>query len=136
MHPENVILSTFRWLRFSEEDIITAETLLEQTHIVPRQSCWFAQQSTEKALKAVLVFLQIDFPRTHDLDALRNLIPNNWQFKHEHTDLASLSEWAVEARYPSEWEEPTLTDARNAVEQARAVYKSVSDEIKHKTKQD
>ncbi len=33
MHPENVILSTFRWLRFSEEDLITAETLLEQTHI-------------------------------------------------------------------------------------------------------
>ena len=53
-----------RWLRYAEEDLITAETLLQQPHLPPRQSCWYAQQSTEKALKAVLIFLEIDFPRT------------------------------------------------------------------------
>ena len=63
------------------------------------------------------------------LDALRNLIPNNWQLKTVHSDLASLSEWAVEARYPGEWQEPTIIDASEAVEQARTVWTSVSKEM-------
>lgn len=134
MMPNNQFSETERWLRYAEEDLITAETLLEQPHVAPRQTCWFAQQAAEKALKAVLVFLQIDFPRSHDLDALRNLIPDNWQLKAIHPDLASLSEWAVEARYPGEWREPTKTDASSAVKQARAVWKSVSTEIAQQKK--
>jgi HEPN domain-containing protein len=74
----NQFSETARWLRYAEEDLVTAETLLGQPHVVPRQACWLAQQSAEKALKAVLVFLQIDFPRSHDLDALRNLIPKQY----------------------------------------------------------
>ena len=84
-----------RWLRYAEEDLIAAETLLGQPHVVPRHACWLAQQAAEKALKAVLVFLQIDFPRSHDLDALRNLVPDGRQLKVDHPDLASLTEWAV-----------------------------------------
>lgn len=52
--------------------------MIEQEGMIPRHVCWLAQQATEKALKAILVFLQIDFPRRHDLDALRNLIPDGW----------------------------------------------------------
>jgi HEPN domain-containing protein len=79
----------------------------------------------EKALKAVLVFLQIDFPRRHDLDALRNLIPGTWPLKEEHPDLAELTEWAVEARYPGDWPDATEEDACFAVQQARSVWQSV-----------
>ena len=73
MQTTEVLTETDRWLRYAEEDLITAETLLAQAHIPPRQACWHAQQAAEKALKAVLIFLQIDFPRTHDLNVLRNL---------------------------------------------------------------
>jgi len=76
-------------------------------------------------LKAVLVFLQIDFPRSHDLDALRNLVPDGWQLKEDHPDLADLTEWAVEARYPGDWPEATEAEARPALQQARAVWTSV-----------
>ena len=68
MQTTEVFAETARWLRYAEEDLITAETLLAQAHIPPRQACWHAQQATEKALKAVLIFLQIDFSRTHDGD--------------------------------------------------------------------
>ena len=80
------------------EDLITAETLLKQPHVPPRQACWHAQQATEKAIKAVLVFLEIDFPRTHDLDALRNLVPDSWHLKTAHPDLSNLTRWVAEAR--------------------------------------
>jgi HEPN domain-containing protein len=113
------------WLRYAQEDLTAAEAMLKQEDMVPRHACWLAQQAAEKALKAILVFLQTDFPRHHDLDALRNLVPSGWRVKEAHTDLADLTEWAVEARYPGDWPEASEEDARGAVEKARAVWESV-----------
>lgn len=76
-------------------------------------------------MKAVLVFFQIDFPRRHDLDVLRNLIPSGWHLKEEHPDLAELTEWAVEAHYPGDWLDATEEDALSAVQRARGVWQSV-----------
>jgi HEPN domain-containing protein len=118
-----------RWLRYAQEDLRTAEALLAQKGIPPRHICWLAQQAAEKALKAILVFLQVDFPKIHDLDALRNLLPDGWKVKSEHSDLADLSEWAVEARYPGDWPEADEAEAISAVERARAILKSVSDDL-------
>ena len=129
MQVPDQLTDTARWLRYAKEDLITAETLLRQPHVPPRQACWHAQQSAEKALKAVLIFLQIDFPRTHDLNILRNLAPDSWQLKATHPDLASLTGWAVEARYPGEMPEATNADASKAVKQARAVWTSISTEL-------
>jgi hypothetical protein len=46
-------------------------------------------------------------PFWHNLDALRNLLPPGWSVKQEHPDLAELTAWAVEARYPGDWPEAT-----------------------------
>jgi len=125
MNETERLAETRRWLRYAQEDLEAAETLLQQQTVVPRHICWLAQQAAEKAIKAILVFLEIDFPWRHDLDALRNLIPAGWQVRDEHPDLAGLTEWAVEARYPGDWPEATEADARSAAEQARAVWESV-----------
>ena len=45
--------------------------------------------------------MEIEFPFTHDLDRLRDLLPEGWRVKTEFPDLAELTIWAVEARYPS-----------------------------------
>lgn len=129
MQTTDRLEDTVRWLHHAKEDLTTAETFLGHPHMPSRQSCWSAQQSAEKALKAVLIFLQIDFPRTHDLDTLRDLVPESWQLKAAHSDLASLTEWAAEARYPSDMPEATNADASKVVEQARAVWTSVSTEL-------
>jgi HEPN domain-containing protein len=73
----------------------------------------------------VLVLEQVDFPRRHDLDALRKLLPEGWQIAPELADLARLTEWSVEARYPGDWSDASKSDAQQAVEQARAVCESV-----------
>ncbi|HJY80461.1 MAG TPA: HEPN domain-containing protein [Candidatus Binatia bacterium] len=125
MNETERFVETRRWLRYAREDLEAAAALVTQQTVVPRHICWLAQQAAEKALKAILVFLEIDFPWRHDLDALRNLIPAGWQVKDEHPDLAGLTEWAVEARYPGDWPDATDADARSAVEQARAVWESV-----------
>jgi len=114
-----------RWLRYAHQDLGTAELLLGQPSVAPRQACWLAQQAAEKGLKAALVFLQIEYPKRHDLDVLRNLLPAGWQVKEEHPQLGALTEWAVEARYPGDWSEATETEAQTAVTQARAVWERV-----------
>lgn len=126
MQTADRLEDTARWLRYAEEDLITAETLLGQSHVPPRQSCWFAQQSAEKALKAALIFLQIDFRRTHNLNVLRDLLPDSWQLKTSLPNLQNLNKWAVEARYPEKMREVTKAAATEAVEQAQSVWTSVS----------
>ena len=129
MQATEVFAETARWLRYAEEDLITAETLLAQPHIPPRQACWHAQQAAEKALKAVLIFLQIDFPRTHDLNVLRSLVPNSWHFKTAHPNLARLTDWVADARYPGDVPEPTKAEAITTVKHARAVCTDASTEL-------
>jgi HEPN domain-containing protein len=132
MNEAEHLVETRRWLRYAREDLEGAEALLAQRVIVPRHICWLSQQAAEKAIKAILVFLALDFPQRHDLDALRNLVPDDWQVKTKHPDLATLTEWAVEARYPGDWPDANEADARTAVEQARAVWESIqADFLRH-----
>jgi HEPN domain-containing protein len=125
MSESEARVDALRWLRYAAEDLRTAERLLGEAGVPPRQACYLAQQAAEKALKAVLVLLQIDFPRTHDLDRLRGLIPSRWSVATAHPDLAALSAWVAEARYPGDWPDATEPEAREAVNQARAVVTSV-----------
>lgn len=118
-----------RWLRFAREDLETAELLVRESRIRPRHACWLAQQAAEKALKGALASQQIPFPFRHDLDALRNLLPDGWVVKLQCPDLAELTEWAVEARYPGDWPDATAGDARSAAEQARGVYACVTRDL-------
>ena len=80
MSADEHIIEARRWLQYAREDLQTAELLLAQT-LVFRQICWLAQQSVEKMLKAALFGLQVDFPRAHDLDLLRNLLPDGRHVK-------------------------------------------------------
>ena len=131
-YPELVVLEACRWLRFSGEDINVAHRLLTEGPAVPRHVCWLAQQSAEKALKAALVLEGIEFPYSHDLDALRNLLPDGWSVQADFPDLAELTEWSVEARYPGDWPEATQEEEARAEEQSRAVHNSVVADFKRR----
>ncbi len=118
-----------RWWRYATEDLASAKTLARSSEGAPRQSCWLAQQAAEKALKALLVGRGIDFPRTHDLDVLRNLLPADCRPKSEPADLAELTEWAIEARYPGDWLEATAADAARAVATAEVIVDGAREEL-------
>lgn len=90
-----------RWMRYAREDL-RAASLLAGNGGVPRAACFHAQQAAEKAIKAIFVFLQTDFPYVHDLNRLRNSLPEGWPVKENLPDLSGLSLWAVESRYPGD----------------------------------
>ena len=124
--PDATASDALRWLRFSAEDLDVAGLLLTMHPLASRHVCWLSQQAAEKALKAALVLEGMEFPFTHDLDALRNRLPAGWSVRTAHTDLAELTQWAVETRYPGDWPEANESDALRAEREATAVHDSVA----------
>ncbi len=121
-----------RWLAYARSDLDAGYALLRNPDHYPRQVCFLAQQAAEKALKAALVLLEIEFPFTHDLDRLRDLLPEGWRVKSEHPDLADLTIWAIQARYPGDMPEVVEADARAALQTAAAIYQTISEELQER----
>lgn len=119
-----------RWLKYAYEDLITAKKMLANQAAFPRHICWLAQQSAEKTLKAALIYLSIDFPFTHDLDRLQNLLPKNLQDAITNVDLSELTEWALESRYPGNYPDILYSDAQRAATQARILYNTLENILK------
>lgn len=117
-----------RWLVYARSDLDAAHALLRDPDHYPRQVCFLAQQAAEKALKAVLVLLEIEFPFTHDLDRLREMAPTGWRVKTAFPNLYALSIWAVEARYPGDMPQVVEADAHEALHTAEAVYQTIADD--------
>jgi HEPN domain-containing protein len=126
---DSQVQEALRWLRFAREDLDVAQRLLRDDQVATRHVCWLSQQAAEKALKAALTLDTVRFPFTHDLDALRNLLSPDWDVRTVHADLAELTEWGVESRYPGDWPEPTGTDAAQAVTEARLICDSIESEF-------
>ena len=114
------------WLERAGENLATAEVVLASSSLAPRIAAWHAQQAVEKAIKAVLVVDQIEFPFTHDLAALHALLQRRLRAV-AGSDLASLSRYAVEARYPGPWPDTEPDDAQAAVIVARAVVDEIGE---------
>ncbi len=62
------------WLSKATEDLAVAELILESDVAARWAACFHAQQAAEKSLKAMLVAQGIDFPRTHALEVLVDLL--------------------------------------------------------------
>jgi HEPN domain-containing protein len=64
------------WVEKAEHDRTNAvHTLTLETRCPFDTACYHAQQCAEKYLKAQLVLLGRDFPKTHDLGVLVALLP-------------------------------------------------------------
>ena len=120
--------TTREWLERARQELRAAEGAARVSPSAFATLCYLAQQVTEKALKAVLVFEQIEYPFSHDLDDVRNLIPCGWRVKEQYPDLKWLSDWAIEGRYPGR--DPTAGEAQRALEHARSILESVEQDLR------
>lgn len=106
-----------KWIAIAERDFITAKQGLEAETIVTDTVCFHCQQAVEKFLKAFLVKHQVEFPKTHSIMTLINLCSTvDPSFKKVLSSSDILTDYAVEIRYPDEWYEPTLKEAKEAYE--------------------
>ena len=117
--------STLEWVKKAEADFVTALVLSRRRKVtLYDQVCFHCQQSAEKYLKARIDAACIRCPRTHDLDDLLDLtLPAEPLWAAMRPALVSLSDYAVEFRYPGS--EATPQDAKAALKDARMVRKEV-----------
>lgn len=99
-----------RWLAYAQEDLDHAESTLDADDPIYRWVCVAAP--AEKAFKATLIRDQIEFPRIHDLERLRQLLPAESALRDVDVDLASLTEWSIAGRYPADAREADRADVR------------------------
>jgi len=110
------------WLRHARSDLQLARVALRARAVLPEGACFHAQQCAEKALKALLLQRGIAFPRTHSIEVLLDLLKAHGVALPNGVDEAfSLSEYAIQTRYPGEWEPITKSEAHRAIEQAGLV---------------
>jgi len=117
-------------LGYAREDLAQAERILTDSSSAPRHACYLAQQAAEKALKSVLVYLQMEYPFSHNLNLVRDRIPPGWHVKDAHPGLGALSAWVITGRYPTDAPVATVEDARTACAEARAVLESVVSDLR------
>src|SRR5579864_4609401 len=121
---------TLEWIRRARSDIKAAEKMLAVgDDFEPYLICFCAQQSAEKSLKAGLIYAQVAFDLTHDLNDLAYLLPDGWQARRVVGLLGGLSSYGVETRYPDARKVPTIDDAKQAVKQGRAIFNSICKDL-------
>ena len=113
-----------KWLRKANNDLVTARQTLLLEDCPTDTVSFHAQQAIEKSLKALLTFLNIEFPRTHDLILLKTLLSETeYQFENYKREFAEISGYSVSSRYPDDFYEPSRADAENAFHVALEIYK-------------
>lgn len=108
-----------QWLEKAEGDWRLSHRLLEDADPPLEAIAFHAQQAVEKYLKALLTWQQVEFPKTHDIKRLLELIgacdPDLAGYLSETTELTA---YAVEYRYPGDYPAVTVSDAAGAVTMA------------------
>ena len=121
MQPENGQAGdAAHWLLHAESDLALAKTR-DNPDILPETLCFHAQQTAEKALKAVFVYKKIDFPRTHNIKTLVDLLALTISIPENIHEAGSLTEYAVETRYPGDYETITHEEYLEAIQLAEEV---------------
>ena len=102
------------WIRYARADLALARVPLPQGGLY-ELLCFHAQQAAEKGLKAVLVCYSVEFPKTHILERLVDLLPVEVARTPELYQASRLSIYATVSRYPGEIESVDEGEYREAV---------------------
>ena len=117
------------WLFLANEDLAVIDSLYNtDTTFYASTICFHAQQAVEKFLKAFLVFHNVDFPRTHDVDFLL-MECHKIDSQDFDIDLGSLTDFGVSVRYPDDFYIPNKKETIKYRDIAHEVKKIVEGKI-------
>lgn len=98
-------------LKKADADFKSALKLIEYEPIILDTAAFHCQQAIEKYLNAYLVFMQIDYPRSHNLESLLDLIhATDNSFEDFH--FLNLTSFAVEIRYTDDYLIPDIEEMK------------------------
>jgi HEPN domain-containing protein len=125
-HEEAMRKIVAEWVHKADQDFAAAEHLLSQEQRFSGIVAFHCQQAAEKYLKALLTCWDIEFPKTHVLAELLDLVDSHdAELATSLRDAVVLTPYGVLIRYPGDRPEASPAEAREAVELARKVRQAV-----------
>ena len=109
-----------RWLDNARADLALARVPLPEGGLY-EHLCFHAQQAAEKTLKALLCANGVEYPFTHNIQLLIDLLPAGLSAPQTILAAADLTPYAVATRYPGEVEPVTAEERAEAVRVATIV---------------
>lgn len=110
------------WLRRARSDLALARSGRTSPEVLFEDLCFHAQQAAEKAMKGVLVWRAVPFPKTHAIADLITIIESHGVGMPDPIrEAAILTRHAVANRYPGLADSATEDDHRRATELADRV---------------
>lgn len=110
------------WLRRARSNLARARASYVDADVLLEDLCFDAQQACEKAFKALFVLKDRPVPRTHSIgDLITELSGLGFDIPAEVSDAASLTDYAVSARYPGPAEAVMADDLAEAIRLAHGV---------------
>ena len=115
-----------QWIHKADQDIRAAASLLADDPPLLYPSCFHSQQAAEKYLKALLTWREVEFPKTHVIGELLDLLATvDRRLADSLADTTALNPYCVEMRYPGELPEPDIAEAKAALALAEKVRSAV-----------
>ncbi|ATW25670.1 HEPN domain-containing protein [Candidatus Formimonas warabiya] len=120
------------WLQRAKSNLARAEFGRPAPDILYEDLCFDAQQACEKSLKALMIYFNVEVPRTHSIGYILKLIDESGKVHVPEIlkEAAILTDYAVTTRYPGDWEPINEDEYKQAVSLAQEVYKWVLSIIK------
>lgn len=110
------------WLSRAKGNLTLAEKGGRLKGVLFEDLCFNAQQAAEKALKAICLKQGLDFPKTHSLVHLMDILEKSGvNIPQNVRDADILTQYAVQSRYPSIVEEITRSEYRDSLKLAAQV---------------
>ncbi len=115
-----------KWLQRAKSNMARTKSGRVSPDILYEDLCYDAQQAVEKAFKSACIIHEIVFPKTHDIAYLIELLEKgNVEVPGELQNAKILTGYAVETRYPGDYEPVNEDDYLNAMQLAEKVLKWV-----------
>jgi HEPN domain-containing protein len=118
------------WLKRARSNLEKARIGKISEGILYEDLCFDCQQSVEKSLKGLLVYIGAEFPKTHSISRLIELIEDNDIDVPENIkDSIILTDYAVNTRYPGSQEIVDEKEFMEALEITEKVFYWVKQKI-------
>jgi len=130
-NPEEQVLVQ-DWLRFAKENLLFAKAGMKEDFSPYHTVCYLCQGSSEKYLKAYLIWRGWELKKVHDLSGLLDFCQEfDESFSTLFDECELLNEYITEGRYPGDlpFESISEKDAKEATEAAGKIEKFVLDKI-------
>lgn len=119
------------WFSYALGDLAAARSHLA-TGSRPRIIAFHANRAAKNALIAALVFVEIDPPRTDDVEDLRVAMPSAWGDATAHALISRLARFGTTIAYPGPGTAVTRRESAGAVRDASAVLTLVQEDFERR----